>query len=687
MDSLPPCTHTLTSQSAMPHISAASSGAVTSLRPHFQPVESHFHALTYLSSLHPVTSALTGCCVLPLHCAVSAPPLLCPLWHKCGYCPRLHCPDAHVAVDELDAPFINRQRKQQLDDNREVRARQREQRERTAQQRRVEVEEQDGREATAEMTAATCVRPAWLLLDDQRGLQRLADSERTSEQSPRSRLLSLLSCAPRLGVGYLMWKVPLGEDECLSLLRWTLRMNGLHRCSRPDGEDCVLHWSLSCPPALIRRALRHPRCRILHFPHVQQVTHKDWLTYNISSQRDGATNQRLYPHMPAAFALPAQLPHLLQLHRTLGGAVDEQLDIQLHALYNHWTTKARMGRRREGGGDQQQVDDASGMSSRRFHACHSTPQVLPFSADSAGDGDDLHLPLQRSSPIWIVKPAHLGSGRGIVLTDLLHHSDASLKSLVDCIRTGGVAQRYIERPFLLDAHKFDMRLYALLLPRCTPHLPPAVSSDCGERWAGFPFAVFVFEDGLIRFASQPYPPSAASLVASLSEPRVHLTNNSINTAGNGGAASNRSVRHFMHSLRTSADESNRLLAERIEHQIDECILSTLASSTAYLRDGVDVSCSRHFDLLGFDVLLDDRARLWLCEVNSMPDLQCASSAFSPVHPVDFECKRRLLADMFNLLDLSAHTHSHAASMHCHSHTGDDTSECGALPLGGFRRLV
>ena len=222
----------------------------------------------------------------------------------------------------------------------------------------------------------------------------------------------------------------------------------------------------------------------------------------------------------------------------------------------------------------------------------------------------------------------------------------------------------------------DARLYVLLLPSGTPNLPPAATSDCSERWSDFPFAVFVFDDGLIRLASQAFPRSADSLLSSLHSPLVHLTNNSLNAAGNGGAASNRSFLRFMRQLAAAPDSSSRLLAARIAAQVDECVLSTVASSSALLSAACDSSYSRHFELLGFDVLLDERAAVWLCEVNSMPDLQCAPSAFAPLHRTDFECKRRLLADTFNLLGLHDRQHTQAHGAH------------GATaPLGGFRRVV
>lgn len=69
-----------------------------------------------------------------------------------------------------------------------------------------------------------------------------------------------------------------------------------------------------------------------------------------------------------------------------------------------------------------------------------------------------------------------------------------------------MVQRYLHKPFLIEGLKFDMRIYVLI--------------------AGIdPLRIFVFEDGLARFATEPYVPPRTE---NLDNKFMHLTNYAIN---------------------------------------------------------------------------------------------------------------------------------------------------------------
>lgn len=67
-------------------------------------------------------------------------------------------------------------------------------------------------------------------------------------------------------------------------------------------------------------------------------------------------------------------------------------------------------------------------------------------------------------------------------------------------------QRYMHKPYLIDGYKFDLRIYVLL--------------------AGVnPLRIFVYKDGLARFATVPYESPAPGNLSNLF---MHLTNYAIN---------------------------------------------------------------------------------------------------------------------------------------------------------------
>jgi hypothetical protein len=94
-------------------------------------------------------------------------------------------------------------------------------------------------------------------------------------------------------------------------------------------------------------------------------------------------------------------------------------------------------------------------------------------------------------------------------------------------------------------------------------------------------------------------------------------------------------------------------------KIYDLIIKTILSIEHLIVDQVrknGLHRSNCFDLLGFDVLLDDCLKPWLMEVNLSPSLATDS-------PLDFRIKSNLVADTFNLIGLS-----HSAQRDIHRKT-------------------
>lgn len=103
-----------------------------------------------------------------------------------------------------------------------------------------------------------------------------------------------------------------------------------------------------------------------------------------------------------------------------------------------------------------------------------------------------------SKQTYIIKPSHDCQGRGIYLINNYKEFKSQDQNVV--------AQTYIDNPFLIDELKFDLRLYVVL--------------------AGVnPLRVYIYEDGLARFATNPY---VSASQGDITDMFTHLTNYSIN---------------------------------------------------------------------------------------------------------------------------------------------------------------
>ena len=98
-------------------------------------------------------------------------------------------------------------------------------------------------------------------------------------------------------------------------------------------------------------------------------------------------------------------------------------------------------------------------------------------------------------PLWIVKPNNGSQGKGIYLIDDINDIDLDESCIIS---------KYIPNPLLINGHKFDLRIYVLI-----------TSFD--------PLRVYVFKEGLARFATEEYTTSTNK-----KSRYIHLTNYSIN---------------------------------------------------------------------------------------------------------------------------------------------------------------
>ena len=90
---------------------------------------------------------------------------------------------------------------------------------------------------------------------------------------------------------------------------------------------------------------------------------------------------------------------------------------------------------------------------------------------------------------------------------------------------------------------------------------------------------------------------------------------------------------------------------KVLHDIKATIIKTICTVQPQLSHTYkscqpdDVENSMCFEILGFDIFLDDKLKPWIIEVNHAP-------SFSTDSPLDFKVKKNLITDVIQLLNLS-----------------------------------
>ncbi|XP_017072616.1 tubulin polyglutamylase ttll6 [Drosophila eugracilis] len=235
------------------------------------------------------------------------------------------------------------------------------------------------------------------------------------------------------------------------------------------------------------------------------------------------------------------------------------------------------------------------------------------------DAYDVAIYAAKHKRTFILKPYSAGQGRGIWITTDLRTVGKREKL---------ICQTYIERPLLIDGYKFDLRVYTLV-----------TSVD--------PLRIFVYNEGLARFATQKYVPPTINNSHNVF---MHLTNYCLNRrnsqymVGNGPeAGSKRKLSAFNKWL----VDHNYDVAE-FWASVDDAIIKTLISAWPTLKHNYNMCFPKHdkiqasFQLLGFDILVDWKLKPYILEVNHTPSLSADES-------VDMEVKRPLIRDTLNML--------------------------------------
>ena len=202
----------------------------------------------------------------------------------------------------------------------------------------------------------------------------------------------------------------------------------------------------------------------------------------------------------------------------------------------------------------------------------------------------------------------------------------------------------------------------------------------------YPLRIYLYNNGLTRFATEDYKRGDFDNVF------IHLTNYSINK-NNLKYKPNQNLTNFdFHKNNNNSNNINKNISgeeneenedydedydfeedsskwslielrhyfkkmgkekimDKIWKQVQDIIIKTILSvADDYYKEISINKIHNLFELYGFDIMIDEKFKAWLIEVNVNPSLHCTS-------PLDVNLKTDLITDIFNVVGISPYNHN------------------------------
>eukprot|EP00347_Sterkiella_histriomuscorum_P015864 403355394 len=207
-----------------------------------------------------------------------------------------------------------------------------------------------------------------------------------------------------------------------------------------------------------------------------------------------------------------------------------------------------------------------------------------------------------------------------------------------------VVQRYIHNPLLVEGLKFDLRIYVVITQ---------VN----------PIQAFICDEGLARFCTEPYETPTKE---NFKKFFMHLTNYSINKHHEDYKESenilepNNDTKRTLESLYKTLDNLNINTAQ-IKENIKQTCMRTLSVYGPIIEHGVAVASNmkpingKYFQILGFDLLIDENLDAHLLEINDHPSLNIflekdymGGGMGKSLSQIDLYVKKRVVGDSIKL---------------------------------------
>ncbi|XP_069576550.1 tubulin monoglutamylase TTLL4 [Brachyistius frenatus] len=217
---------------------------------------------------------------------------------------------------------------------------------------------------------------------------------------------------------------------------------------------------------------------------------------------------------------------------------------------------------------------------------------------------------------WIIKPPASARGLGIQVIHKWSQLPRKRPLLV---------QKYLHKPYLIGGNKFDLRIYVY-----------ATSYD--------PLRLYMFSDGLVRFASCKY----SSSMKTLGNKFMHLTNYSVNKKNSEYQTNSddKACQGHKWALKAlwqylgSKGVNTTLIWEKIKDIVIKTVIASEPYVNSLMKMNVGTPYSCH-ELFGFDIMLDENLKPWILEVNISPSLHSNTA-------LDLSIKGQMIRDLLNL---------------------------------------
>ncbi len=214
-----------------------------------------------------------------------------------------------------------------------------------------------------------------------------------------------------------------------------------------------------------------------------------------------------------------------------------------------------------------------------------------------------------------------------------------------------IITHYISNPHLIDNTKYNLRFYVLVTGFC-------------------PLKIYLYKEGFANFASQKYNFDINE--KGLNNKNIHITKHldNINQKDEENDSSSSSSSSSNSESKYSKNEDNefgkviclselkkwfkerKLHFSKIKRKIRDIIIKTfisIADKGIQQIKEININSGNLFELFGVDIILDNKLRPWLLEINLNPNLNCSSF-------IEDKIKSKLITDTLNIIGLIPYSH-------------------------------